>query len=428
VVRKLTTRLLPFLFLLYVVAYLDRINVGFAALQMKAQLGFSDRVYGLGAGLFFAGYFCLQVPSNLMLVRVGARRWIALIMLTWGIISCAMMLVSRAGEFYFLRLALGAAEAGFFPGIILYLKHWFPASARARAVSIFMTAGPLAGVIGGPISGALLELHAGKFAGWQWLFLIEGLPAIVLAGVVWVVLKDQPDQAQWLDTAEKRWLAETLAQEAASFHPSEDSVFMAFKDSRVWLLTMVYFGATTCSYGVSLWLPSVIKQTFSGSNFEIGLLSALPYIVTAVAMVLVGLHSDRSGERKWHLALSACVGALGLWGAGMATSTIAEILMLSVALASFSMMGPFWAISTSILGGTAAAAGIAIINSVGNLGGFVGPYVIGWIKEMTGGFRGGLFVVGAFMVLSGIMALVVGREMKAELRSAGRVEDPPLPG
>ena len=427
-VRKLTTRLLPFLFLLYVVAYLDRINVGFAALQMKAQLGFSDRVYGLGAGLFFAGYFCLQVPSNLMLVRVGARRWIALIMLTWGIISCAMMLVSRAGEFYFLRLALGAAEAGFFPGIILYLKHWFPASARARAVSIFMTAGPLAGVIGGPISGALLELHAGKFAGWQWLFLIEGLPAIVLAGVVWVVLKDQPDQAQWLDTAEKRWLAETLAQEAASFHPSEDSVFMAFKDSRVWLLTMVYFGATTCSYGVSLWLPSVIKQTFSGSNFEIGLLSALPYIVTAVAMVLVGLHSDRSGERKWHLALSAFVGALGLWGAGMATSTIAEILMLSVALASFSMMGPFWAISTSILGGTAAAAGIAIINSVGNLGGFVGPYVIGWIKEMTGGFRGGLFVVGVFMVLSGIMALVVGREMKAELRSAGRVEDPPLPG
>jgi ACS family tartrate transporter-like MFS transporter len=246
--------------------------------------------------------------------------------------------------------------------------------------------------------------------------------------VVWVVLKDQPDQAQWLDTAEKRWLAETLAQEAASFHPSEDSVFKAFKDFRVWLLTMVYFGATTCSYGVSLWLPSVIKQTFSGSNFEIGLLSALPYIVTAVAMVLVGLHSDRSGERKWHLALSAFVGALGLWGAGMATSTIAEILMLSVALASFSMMGPFWAISTSILGGTAAAAGIAIINSVGNLGGFVGPCVIGWIKEMTGGFRGGLFVVGVFMVLSGIMALVVGREMKAELRSAGRVEDPPLPG
>ena len=409
VVAKLTTRLLPFLFLLYIVAYLDRINVGFAALQMQAQLGFSDRVYGLGAGLFFAGYFCLQVPSNLALAKVGARRWIALIMLVWGVISCAMMLVSAAGEFYFLRFALGAAEAGFFPGIILYLKQWFPAAARARAVAIFMTAGPLAGVVGGPISGALLEIRAGRFAGWQWLFLIEGLPAIVLAGVVWVMLKDQPEEVRWLDEREKQWLGMTLAREAASFSTTAGSVFTAFRDSRVWLLTLVYFGATTCSYGVSLWLPNLIKERFRGSSFEIGALSALPYIVTAIAMVLVGLHSDRSGERKWHLAGSAFAGAAGLWGAGIVNSTSAEILMLSVALASFSMMGPFWAISTSILGGTAAAAGIALINSFGNLGGFVGPYVIGWVKEMTGGFRGGLIVVGAFMALSGVIALVVGR-------------------
>ena len=416
VVTKLTTHLLPFLFLLYIVAYLDRINVGFAALQMQAQLGFSDRVYGLGAGLFFAGYFCLQVPSNLALVRVGARRWIALIMLVWGVISCAMMLVSTAGEFYLLRFALGAAEAGFFPGIILYLKHWFPGSARARAVAIFMTAGPLAGVVGGPISGALLEIHAGQFAGWQWLFLIEGLPAIVLAGVVWLVLKDRPEEARWLDEVEKRWLAERLAEEAASFSAASNSVFIAFKDSRVWLLTLVYFGATTCSYGVSLWLPNLIKARFHGNSFEIGLLSALPYIVTAIAMVLVGLHSDRTGERKWHLALSAFAGALGLWGARVVNSTPAEIVMLSVALASFSMMGPFWAISTSILGGTAAAAGIAIINSVGNLGGFVGPYVIGWVKEVTGGFRGGLFVVGGFMAVSGIVALLVGRRGEVVVR------------
>jgi MFS transporter, ACS family, tartrate transporter len=408
VITKLTTRLLPFLFLLYIVAYLDRINVGFAALQMQAQLGFSDRVYGLGAGLFFAGYFCLQVPSNLALARVGARRWIALIMLVWGVISCCMMMVRVASEFYFLRFALGAAEAGFFPGIILYLKHWFPASARARAVAMFMTAGPLAGVVGGPISGALLEIKAGRFAGWQWLFLLEGLPAIVLAGVVWVMLKDKPEEAHWLTATEKQWLDMTLAQEAAGFATRGGSVFTAFKDSRVWLLTLVYFGATTCSYGVSLWLPKVIRGGFRGSSFEIGVLSALPYIVAAIAMVVVGLHSDRSGERKWHLAGSAFAGAAGLWGAGIVSSTSAEIVMLSVALASFSMMGPFWAISTSILGGTAAAAGIALINSFGNLGGFVGPYVIGWIKEMTGGFRGGLIVVGAFMALSGVIALVVG--------------------
>jgi len=409
VISKLTTRLLPFLFLLYIVAYLDRINVGFAALRMQAQLGLSDKVYGLGAGLFFAGYFCLQVPSNLALARVGARRWIALIMLAWGAISCGMMLVSTAGEFYLLRFALGAAEAGFFPGIILYLKHWFPASARARAVSIFMTAGPLAGAVGGPISGALLDIHAGKFAGWQWLFLIEGLPAIVLAGVVWLVLKDRPEEARWLDELEKTWLAQTLAEEAASFSAARSSVGIAFKDSRVWLLTLVYFGATTCSYGVSLWLPNLIKSSFHGSSFEIGVLSALPYIVTAIAMVLVGLHSDQTGERKWHLAASAFVGAAGLWGTGVASSTTAQVVMLSVALASFSMMGPFWAISTSILGGTAAAAGIALINSFGNLGGFAGPYLIGWLKQVTGGFRTGLFVVGAFMALSGVVALVVGR-------------------
>jgi len=411
VVAKLTARLLPFLFLLYVVAYLDRINVGFAALQMQSQLGFSDKVYGLGAGLFFAGYFFLQVPSNLALARLGARRWIAVIMFIWGGVSCATMLVRVPREFYILRFALGAAEAGFFPGMILYLKQWFPAVARARAVSIFMTAGPLAGVVGGPISGALLELRKAGLAGWQWLFIIEGTPAILLGGVVLSLLKDRPQQANWLNEEQKTWLAQTLEAESSALKAAGEGVFAAFTDIRVWLLIIVYFGATTCSYGLSLWLPSLIRAVSGGSSLQIGWLSAIPYIATAVAMVLVGIHSDRSGERRWHLALAAFAGALGLCGAGIVSSTGAEIAMLSVALmAPFSMMGPFWAICTSILGGAAAAAGIALINSFGNLGGFFGPYVIGWVRQLTGGFRGGLFVAGLFLGLSGLVALLVGRK------------------
>jgi ACS family tartrate transporter-like MFS transporter len=411
VVSKLTRRLLPFLFLLYIVNYLDRINVGFAALQMRGQLGFSDKVYGLGAGIFFAGYFFFQVPSNLALARVGARKWIAVIMVLWGAVSAAMIFVATPRSFYLLRFLLGATEAGFFPGMILYLRRWFPSAARARAVALFMTAGPLAGVVGGPISGALLGIHSFNLAGWQWLFLIEGVPAVLLGGVVLAFLTDCPEAAPWLNTKERAWLTAELAREQKA-HPeaSRSQVFAAFTHGKVWLLVLVYLSVTTCTYGVGLWLPSMIRSVSGVSNFLIGLLSAIPYIATAIAMALVGMHSDRTRERRWHLAGSAFVGAGGMACAAYATSTAANIVFLSVTLlAAFSMMGPFWATSTELLSETSAVAGIALINSFGNLGGFLGPYSIGLVRTWTGSFRGGLLAVAALLGIGGVLALLVYR-------------------
>jgi MFS transporter, ACS family, tartrate transporter len=410
VVRKLTWRLVPFLFLLYIVAYLDRINVGFAALQMREQLALTDAVYGLGAGMFFAGYFFFQVPSNLALQRIGARRWIALLMTLWGVISSSMLLVNGPRSFYLLRFLLGAAEAGFFPGVILYLKNWFPAQARARTVARFMTAGPLSGVVGGPLSGALLGLHL-KFglAGWQWMFLMEGIPAILLGAVTLTYLVDRPEEAPWLRSEERDWLIENLRREREQVLPGASTgVFSAFRNPQVWMLALVYFGLNTVSYGVSLWLPTLIHSVSGVGNFTIGLLSAIPYVAAAVAMVLVGLHSDRERERRWHTAVPAFAGALALIGAAYSTSVAPAILAISIAtLGVFSMVGPFWAMPTSLLSGTAAAAGIAFINSVGNLGGFVGPYVIGLVRTSTGQFKGGLLLVGAALATSGAIVLMV---------------------
>jgi len=415
VVSRLTRRLLPFLFLLYIVNYLDRINVGFAALQMRGQLGFSDKVYGLGAGIFFAGYFFFQVPSNLALARVGARKWIAVIMVLWGIVSASMIFVTTPRSFYLLRFLLGAAEAGFFPGMILYLRRWFPSAARARAVALFMMASPLAGVLGGPISGLLLGVHTAHLSGWQWLFLIEGLPAVLLGGVVLAYLTDSPELAPWLATNERAWLIGELAREQGA-HPeaSRREVFAAFTKGKVWLLVLVYLGDTTCTYGVGLWLPSLIRSVSGVSNLIIGLLSAIPYVVTAIAMVLVGTHSDRTRERRWHLAGSAFIGALGLACAAYSTSTVATIIFLSVTLlAAYSLLGPFWATSTELLSQTSAVAGIALINSFGNLGGFLGPYTIGMMRTWTGSFRGGLLAVAMLLGISGVMALLVfGKVMR----------------
>jgi ACS family tartrate transporter-like MFS transporter len=407
IVAKLTRRLLPFLFVLYIVAYLDRINVGFAALQMKGELGFSDRVYGLGAGIFFAGYFFFQVPSNLALARFGARRWIAVIMVVWGIISASMIFVVSPRDFYLLRFLLGAAEAGFFPGMILYLRQWFPSAARARAIALFMTAAPLAGVIGGPISGLLLGVHGGHLMGWQWLFLIEGLPAILLGGVALAFLTDRPEIATWLKPEERAWLIQQLAQEEKPHPQASSGVFSALTQVRVWMLVVVYLGVTTAAYGIGLWLPSLLRNVSGTSNIVVGLLSAIPYLATVVAMVLVGISSDRTGDRKWHLAGSAFSCAIALGCAAYSTSTTADVIFLSVTLmGAFSMNGPFWATTTEMLTETSAAAGIAVINSLGNLGGFLGPYTIGLIRTWTGSFRGGLLAVGALLAVSGALALL----------------------
>ena len=411
VLRKLTWRLVPFLFLLYIVAYLDRINVGFAALQMRHQFAFTDAVYGLGAGMFFAGYFFFQLPSNLALDRFGARRWMALLMTVWGLISASMIFVAGPRSFYGLRFLLGAAEAGFFPGVILYLKNWFPAGARARTVARFMTAAPLSGVVGGPLSGALLGLRPTPFlAGWQWMFLMEAIPAVLLGAVAWVYLIDRPEQARWLATPERDWLIKTLQHERA-WCPPGDGAFTALLNPQIWMLALVYFGLNTVSYGVSLWLPTLIRSLSGVSNLILGVLSAIPYVAAAFAMVIVGLHSDRSGERRWHTAVPAFAGALALAGAAYSTSVAPAILAISLALLGvFSMVGPFWAMPTSLLSGTAVAVGIAFINSVGNLGGFVGPYVIGLVRTSTGQFKGGLLLVSAALAVSGAIALTVRSE------------------
>jgi ACS family tartrate transporter-like MFS transporter len=410
VVRQLTWRLVPFLFLLYIVAYLDRINVGFAALQMQQQLSFTDSVYGLGAGMFFAGYFCFQVPSNLALERVGARRWIALLMVTWGVISASMALVTGPRSFYALRFLLGAAEAGFFPGVIFYLKNWFPAGARARTVARFMTAAPLSGVVGGPISGALLGLHSkAGLAGWQWMFLMEGIPAVLLGMVTLAYLVDSPERATWLSGEQRVWLLETLRSEREAAVSTR--TFSALKMGRIWMLALVYFGLNTVSYGVSLWLPTLIKGLSGVSNFVVGMLSAIPYMAAAIAMVIVGLHSDRSGERRWHTAVPAFAGAIALSMAAYSTSVGPSVVLISVAvLGVFSMMGPFWSMPTSLLSGAGAAAGIAIINSIGNLGGFAGPYVIGLVRTSTGQFKGGLLLVSGALAVSGSVVLLVRME------------------
>jgi MFS transporter, ACS family, tartrate transporter len=412
ILKKIRWRLLPFLFLLYVVAYLDRINVGFAALQMKDQLGFSDTVYGLGAGIFFVGYFLFQVPSNLVLERVGARRWIAFLMVLWGVISALMLFVASARSFYSLRFLLGAAEAGFFPGVIFYLRSWFPASSRAGVVAIFMTAGPVSGVVGGPISGALLDWnHRGGLAGWQWMFLLEAIPAMLLGMVAWLYLQDSPEKAPWLSAGEKQWLQHELRDERSRGGLSSWEIEENWWSSpRLWGYALVYFGLNSCTYGISLWLPSALKNLTGLPNLLLGFLSAVPYLVAAMMMVLVGTHSDRTSERRWHTSLAAFAGAVALVTAGYSTSVSVSVAAFAIALAaSSSMTGPFWAMATGTLAGAIASRGIALINSIGNLGSGFGPFWIGYLRQTTGSFRAGLISVAVLLTLAGLTALRLDR-------------------
>jgi len=413
VMAKVTRRLIPFLFLLYIVAFLDRVNVGFAALQMKDDLGFGDAVYGFGAGIFFIGYFLFEVPSNLILERVGPRYWIARIMFTWGVISSAMMFVRGETAFYVLRFLLGVAEAGFFPGIVLYLTYWFPAAERARAVALFMTATAMAGVIGGPISGALLEMDGlAGLEGWQWLFLLEGLPAVALAFVVLAVLTDRPEEAHWLAAEERAWLIARLGEERSSVEQEHGRTALrhALADGRVWSLGLLYFALVLSIYAVSLWLPQIVAGLAQMSDFEVGVVSALPYVVASVGMVLVGAHSDRTGERRWHIAAPALVGAAGFAASAVFAHPVAALASLSVAaLGIWSALGPFWTLPPAFLSGTAAAGGIALINSIGNLGGFAGPWTLGLVKEATGSFAPGLMLLALSLIVVAALALRLPR-------------------
>jgi ACS family tartrate transporter-like MFS transporter len=409
---KVTRRLIPFLLLLYIVAWLDRVNVGFAALQMNEDLRFSPVVYGLGAGLFFIGYALFEVPSNLVLARVGARRWIARIMVSWGLLSAGMMFVQGPVSFYTLRFLLGVAEAGFFPGIIYYLSTWYPAQQRARAVSWFMVAIPLTIVIGGPLAGYLLDMDGlAGLRGWQWLFLIEGLPAVVLGVIVFFYLTDRPEQAHWLAPEERTWLSGVIAAEQVRARERHGvGLGRALLHPVVWVLGFIAFAFQCGSYGLSLWIPQIIKGLSGFTDFEVGLTSAIPYFAAALGMIAIGVHSDRTGERFWHVAGSLLVGAIGFTASAYLSSPVPAMIALTVAaVGDLGGRGPFWALPGRFLAGNASAGGIALINTFGALGGFVGPSLVGLVKNATGSFRGGLLFLASLLLVSAVVTLSLRR-------------------
>ena len=432
-VAKVSKRLVPFLIICYFVAYLDRVNVGFAALTMNQDLGLSQTAFGFGAGIFFIAYFIFEVPSNLLLERFGARKWIARIMLSWGILSGTMAFIpaiARAtglgneNSFYLLRVLLGVAEAGFFPGIIFYLTLWFPAEYRARIVGYFMAAIPLSTVIGAPISGVLLYLHGGLgLAGWQWLFIIEAVPAIILAGVVFFYLTDRPADAAWLAPNERKWLSERLELEQRQRQAVHDySVAEALVNPRVIGLSLVYFGAVATNYGLSFFLPQIVKA-FGLNTFLTTLVSATPYLVGLIGMVWWGRRSDRVAERRFHTAFPLFVAA-----AGIAVSTVfadPTLKMISLCVAGFGIFAclpVFWTLPTAFLSGAAAACGIAVINSIGNLAGFAGPFAMGWIKDHTGSYTGGLLLLAGLGIIAMGAALMLGRDEASERATTAAAE------
>ncbi len=404
--RKVSGRLIPFMMLLYFVAFLDRVNIGFAALTMNADLGFSATVFGAGAGIFFLGYVLFEVPSNLALEKFGARRWVARIMFTWGLISCAMAFVQGPTSFYVLRFLLGMAEAGFFPGMILYLTYWFPAPTRARIVSLFFIAVPLSNVIGAPLSTLFLELDAFGLKGWQWLFLLEGMPAILLAFVVLRFLTDRPSSAAWLTTEEKRQMETLLKADQAT--PRTHSLRAAFTDLRLWIFGGVYFGITVGIYGLGFWLPLIIQSTGTFTTREIGLLVAAPYVVVSTVMYLWSRHSDKSGERVWHVVLPAWTAAAAFMASAalLDTPMLAYFAVILAASGVFATVPPFWSLPTALLGSTAAAGGIALVNSVGNLGSYFGPMIVGYFRDASQSYAFGLIAMGGFIFMTGVLALL----------------------
>ena len=427
---RVTKRLVPFLILCYFIAYLDRVNVGFAALQMNKDLGFSSSAFGFGAGIFFIAYFFFEVPSNLLLEKFGARRWIARIMFTWGILAGAMAFIpqisrltglSAAHVFYTLRVLLGIAEAGFFPGIIFFLTLWFPATYRARVVGSFMVAIPLSTVIGAPISGALLNLDKlASLAGWQWVYLIEALPALFLSFVVLFYLTDKPADATWLAPEERDWLVARQAQERAQREAVRAfSVREALFNPRVLAVALIYFGANATNYGLSFFLPQIVKG-FGLGNVQTGLVTSLPYIVGAFSMILWGRRSDRMLERKWHVAIPLLVAAGGIAASTALDDPVLKMIALSIAgFGIFGCLPVIWTLPAAFLSGAAAAGGIAAVNSLGNLAGFFGPYAMGWIKDSTGSFAAGLLCLsGAGLV--GVAAVLL-------LRHDSALENAPAP-
>jgi sugar phosphate permease len=405
--RKVDWRLIPFLFLCYILAYLDRVNVGFAKLQMLKDLSLSDAAFATGAGIFFIGYFFFEVPSNILLKKFGARKWIARIMVSWGIVSALMMFVKSEWTFYAMRFILGLAEAGFFPGIIFYLTLWYPSRLRSSRTALFVSAIALSGVIGNPISGSIMDLLSGVngWAGWQWLFLIEGLPSIIVG--IWVIfyLDSSIQDAKWLDNNEKALLIKNIDEEDK--HKHEVKVSDAFKSGKVWVLSAIYFTLMIGLYGITFWLPTIVNKFGYKSYLAVGLITAIPYGVATIGMILLSQNSDRTGERRIHYILNATAGGIGLILSGIfASDPVLAVAFLSIGtLGVLGSMPLFWPIPSAFLTGTAAAAGIGIVNSIGNLGGYVGPNVPIWIKSYSSDPSAAMYVIAFVLILGGFLVL-----------------------
>ena len=426
-IRRITWRLLPFLIVAYFVAFVDRVNVGFAALQMNQDLGFTATVYGWGAGIFFLGYFIFEVPSNMMLERFGARRWIMRIMVSWGLVSMATALVTGIWSFIGLRFLLGAMEAGFFPGIILYLTYWFPSAHRAKIVGVFMVAIPISSLLGGPVSSLILgEGSVGSgmngvmgLHGWQWLFIIEAAPSIVLGLFTLVLLPDRPATAAWLPEVERDWLARRLADDESRIPAAPRAgLWEVLTHPRVLLLALVYAGSTASNYGLTLWQPQILK-TFGLTNMQVALCNSIPFAFGVVAMIWWGRRSDRVQERRWHTALPLYMCGAGLVACLVLTQLWPTLIALTVTLMGvYALKGPFWAITTEALPLAISAASIAAINSIGNLAGFVGPFLIGYIKDQTGSFVLGLLPLIGFAFVAGTTVLLMGRAPRVQAAAA----------
>ncbi len=405
---KVTWRLIPFLFAGYIFCFLDRVNVGFAKLQMAQQLGFSETVYGLAAGIFFISYFIFEIPSNILLENIGPRIWIGRIMITWGLISSLTMFVNSATQFYICRFLLGLMEAGFFPGIILYLTYWYPPARRAHINAMFLTAIPVSGLLGGPLSGWILEAFSGVsgLGGWRWLFLLEGLPSIILGIVTFWYLDDGIAGAKWLKDDEKKLLKHNIDLERKE--KTRHSLKDCFVEWRVWICCIVYFCFCAGLYGFMFWMPTMIKMTGIKSAFTIGLLTAIPNAIAIVGMLLLGRSSDRHLERRWHTLICGLIAGLGLgFSAVFATSTWLAVISATLGMVGImSCLSIFWSVPTMILAGTAAAGGIALINSIGNLSGFVAPYMLGYIKDATQSLNLGLYFLAGFAVLGGVLVVL----------------------
>lgn len=416
VYRKITWRLMPFLFLCYVLAYVDRVNVGFAKLQMQQDLAMSDSVYGLGAGIFFLGYFIFEVPANMMMQRIGARLWIGPIMMAWGVVSTCTLFVNGATSFYALRFLLGIVESGFFPGVILYTTYWYTRKHRARMMAIFMSAVPISGMIAGPVSGWILDrmTGVGHLAAWQWLFIMEGIPSIIAGLVTLYFLADKPEKARWLTEGEKKLVLRRLEEEELNkaANQAKHRLVDAFRSLPVWKLCVAYFGMTAGNYGISFWLPQVIKETITQDSLAIGWISAIPWTAAAIGMFFFAHHSDSTGERRWHMALAGIIGAAAFAASAIpgisGAAGIAALTVVTVAL--MCEFAVFWAFPTAILSGSAAAAGIAWINSVGNLAGYVSPHAVGIIRDRTYSMIPALLALAGAQLMTALMILWVTRK------------------